>query len=105
MAVHLEHNLGFFGQIQSPHSEKCVCLAKNSVFVEKARIARLAGEGSMLRCIEGLCVWCLARLLAGADHRKLVYEDVCTHPCSGQGVGGEKELPESLYCRESKKSY
>lgn len=44
-------------------------------------------------------------VFAGVDHRKLVYEDICAHPCSRQGVGGEKELPQSLYCRESKKSY
>lgn len=48
---------------------------------------------------------CLVCSLAGVGHRKLVNEDIRTHPCGGQGVGGEEELPESLYCRESKKSY
>jgi len=41
----------------------------------------------------------------GVDHRKLVDEDIRTYPCSGQGVGGQKGLPESLHCRESKKSH
>lgn len=84
---------------------KNVCPAKKSVFVEKVGIACVAGEGSMLHCTEGLCEWRLACWLAGVHHRKPVYEDICTRPCSGQGVGGEKELPKFLCCKVSKKSY
>lgn len=53
-AVHLECNLCFFGQ--SSCREKCVCPAKKNpgVSAEKIGIAHLAGERSMLHCMEGL---------------------------------------------------
>lgn len=77
---------------------------KNAVFVQKVRIACLAGEESMLCCIEECYECCLVCLFVSVEHRKPVNEDTCTHPWGGHRVGGEKELLKSLFCRESKRS-
>lgn len=101
-AVHLECNLGgFFWQIQHSCSVKCVYPAKSSVICREGKDCLFCGWGENAAWHGRVMLVCV---FAGVDHRKRVYEDIRTRPCRGQGVGGEEELPELLYCRESKKS-